>query len=46
MARTEIELIREGKVVRSDLEPSIIDTSKLSIDNVVNKISERILIDG
>lgn len=34
MARTEIELIREGKVVRSDLEPSIIDTSKLDTDAV------------
>ena len=42
MARTEIELIRDGKVVRSDLEPSIIDTSKLDTDAVTTiKIKDK-----
>ena len=42
MARTEIELIREGKVVRSDLESSIIDTSKLDTDAVTTiKIKDK-----
>ena len=34
MSRTEIELIRDGKVVRTDLEDSIIDTSKLDTDAI------------
>ena len=42
MARTEIELIRDGKVVRSDLESSIIDTSKLDTDAVTTiKIKDK-----
>ncbi len=42
MPRTEIELIRDGKVVRSDLENSIIDTSKLDTDAVTTiKIKDK-----
>lgn len=34
MARTEIELIKDGKVVRADLEDSIINTDKLATDAI------------
>ena len=42
MARTEIELIRDGKVVRADLTDGLIDTSKLDTDAVTTiKIKDK-----
>lgn len=42
MARTEIELIKDGKVVRADLEDSIINTSKLDTNAVTTvKIKDK-----
>ena len=42
MSRTEIELIRDGKVVRADLVNGIIDTSKLDTDAVTTiKIKDK-----
>lgn len=42
MARTEIELIKDGKVVRADLTDGLIDTSKLDTDAVTTiKIKDK-----